>query len=59
MQELSPIHEGLPGCAFLVWTSLKRLAAETGRTVHQLKHGLLDGYIIQQLKNPSLEMKLA
>jgi hypothetical protein len=47
------------GCAFLVWVRLKELAAQTGRTVYQLKHGLLDDYLIQQLKNPSLKMVLA
>lgn len=47
------------GCAFLVWVRLKELAAQTGRTVYQLKHGLLDDYLVQQLKNPSLKMVLA
>src|SRR5712691_4094532 len=47
------------GCAFLVWVRLKELAAKTGRTMYQLKHGLLDEYLIQQLKNPSLKMVLA
>jgi hypothetical protein len=47
------------GCAFLVWVRLKALAAQTGRTVYQLKHGLLDAYLIQQLKSPSLKMVLA
>jgi hypothetical protein len=46
-------------CAFLVWVRLKELAAQTGRTVYQRKHGLLDDYLIQQLKNPSLKMALA
>ncbi len=46
-------------CAFLVWVRLKALAAHTGRTVYQLKHGLLDDYLIQQLKTPSLTMVLA
>jgi hypothetical protein len=46
-------------CAFLVWVRLKELAVQTGRTVYQLKHGLLDDYLIQQLKNPSLKMVLA
>lgn len=45
-------------CAFLVWVRLKELAVETGRTVYQLKHGLLDDYLIQQLKCPSLQMAL-
>lgn len=47
------------GCALLVWVRLKALAAETGRTVYQLKHGLLDDYLIQQLRSPSLKMVLA
>ena len=47
------------GCAFLVWVRLKARAAQTGRTVYQLKHGLLDEYLIQQLRNPSLRMVLA
>ena len=47
------------GGAFLVWVRLKALAAQTGRTVDQLKYGLLDAYLIQQLKNPSLKMVLA
>ena len=47
------------GCAFLVWVRLKELAAHTGRTVYQLKHGLLDEYLIQQLREPSLRMVLA
>lgn len=47
------------GCAFLVWVRLKALAAQTGRTVYQLKHGLLDDYLIQQLRNPSFRMSLA
>jgi len=47
------------GCAFLVWVRLKELAAQTGRTVYQRKHGLLDDYLIQQLRNPSCRMILA
>jgi hypothetical protein len=47
------------GCALLVWVRLKELAAQTSRTVYQLKHGLLDDYLCQQLKNPSLKMSLA
>lgn len=46
-------------CAFLVWVRLKALATQTGRTVYQLKHGLLDDYLVQQLKSPSLKMVLA
>ena len=47
------------GCAFLVWVRLTALAAQTGRTVYQLKHSLLDDYLVQQLRNPSLKMVLA
>lgn len=47
------------GCAFLVWVRLKHLAAQTGRTVYRLKHSLLNDYLIQQLKNPSVKMVLA
>src|SRR5215212_8325843 len=46
-------------CALLVWVRLKELAVQTGRTVYQLKHSLLDDYLIQQLKNLSLKMVLA
>jgi len=47
------------GCAFLVWVKLKGLAIQTGQTVYQLKHGLLDDYLCQQLKRPSLKMTFA
>ncbi len=47
------------GCALLVWVRLKSLAIASCSTVYQLKHGLLDDYLIQQLRNPSLEMALA
>jgi hypothetical protein len=46
-------------CALLVWVRFKELAAQTSQTVYQLKHGLLDDYLCQQLKNPSLSMSLA
>ena len=47
------------GCAFLVWVRLHALAQQAGQTIYQLKHGLLDDYLCQQLKNPSLTMALA
>ena len=47
------------GCALLVWVRFKELAARTGRTMYQLEHGLLDDYLTQQLRNPSLRMALA
>ncbi|MEL7074662.1 MAG: transposase [Cyanobacteria bacterium J06582_2] len=47
------------GCALLVWLRLKNLALANNSNVYQLKNGLLDNYLIQQLKNPSLKMILA
>lgn len=47
------------GCALLVWVRLKYLAIANKSNVYQLKNGLLKDYLIQQLKNPSLEMVLA
>jgi hypothetical protein len=46
-------------CAWLVLVCLNQLAAQTGQSLYQLKHGLLDDYLIQQLKQPSLTMSLA
>ena len=46
-------------CALLVWCRLKALAYHTGRTVYQLKHGLLHDYLVAQLKNPSIKMLIA
>jgi len=43
----------------LFWVRLKELATAAGHTIYQLKHGLLDDYLIQQLKNPSLKMASA
>jgi len=46
-------------CAILVWVRLAEIARKTGRTLYQVKHGLLDGFLCQQLKNPSIKMRLA
>ena len=46
-------------CAMLVWLRLIDIAYQTGQTVYQLKHRLLNDYLIQQLKRPSLAMTLA
>lgn len=45
-------------CAFLVWVKLNTLAQQARQTIYQLKHGLLDDYLCQQLRNPSLKMVL-
>jgi hypothetical protein len=46
-------------CALLVWSRLKDLAYQTGRTIYQIKHSLLHDYLVLQLKNPSIQMVLA
>ena len=47
------------GCAILVWVRLKQVAYETQQTIYQVKHGLLDDYLRQQLKSPAIHMRLA
>ena len=46
-------------CSILVWVHLKRLAHQTGKTIYQLKFGLLSDYMRQQLEQPSIRMSLA
>lgn len=46
-------------CAILVWIRLKSLAEQARTTIYQLKQGLLDNYLIQELRNPTLKMVLA
>jgi hypothetical protein len=46
-------------CALLVWSRLKVMAYQTGRTVYQIKHGLLSDYLMAQLKHPAVQMTLA
>jgi hypothetical protein len=40
--------------ATLVWTRLKQLAYTYAQTIYQLKKGLLDEYLLQQLANPAI-----
>lgn len=46
-------------CPLLVWSRLKAIAYQTGKTVYQIKHGMLANYLIEQLKTPSVQMTLA
>lgn len=46
-------------CAFLVWVRLKGVAQETSQTLYQLKRGLLDAYMRQELRSPSIKMRFA
>jgi hypothetical protein len=41
--------------AMLVWTTFKKVAYATQKTVYQIKQTLLDNYIIQELKNPTIK----
>ena len=47
------------GSAILVWVRLKQVAADTQRTIYQVKHALLSDYLRQQLKAPTVKMVLA
>lgn len=47
------------GCAFLVWLRLEQVAYQTRQSVYQVKYGLLDDYLRQQRKDPSIFMTLA
>jgi len=47
------------GCSILVWVHLKRIAHQTGKTIYQLKFGLLSDYMRDQLKQPAIHMALA
>ena len=46
-------------CALLVWSRLKSVAYESGRTIYQIKHGMLSEYLKEQLKHPSVQMTFA
>lgn len=46
-------------CALLVWSRLKTIAYQSGRTIYQIKHGMLSDYLKEQLKHPSVHMFLA
>lgn len=46
-------------CAMLVWIHMTAIARKTKQTIYQVKHGLLDDYLRQQLKNPFHKMKFA
>lgn len=41
-------------CSILVWISLNRLAKQLNKSMYQLKQGLLDAYLCEQLRSPSL-----
>lgn len=46
-------------CALLTWNRLKHHAYQTQQTVYAIKQNLLSDYLIQQLKNPTLNLRAA
>lgn len=46
-------------CAMLVWLRLKAIGKELGKTIYELKQGLLDDYLIKELEKPRLQMAFA
>ena len=46
-------------CCLWVWVSLRRAARRVGQTIYQIKEGLLDDYIRQQLSKPSISINIA
>ena len=45
--------------AVLVGIRLADIARQTGQTLYRIKHGMLDDFLRQQLRNPSITMKFA
>lgn len=46
-------------CAVLVWIRLTEVARKTKQTIYQVKRGLLDNYLRQELRNPAVSMGFA
>ena len=43
----------------LVWICLMDVARKAQRPIYQIKHGLLDNYLVQELQNPAVRMAFA
>jgi len=56
---LERIQRNHIACALMVWMRLKQVADETGRTIYQVKHGLLEDYMCQFLRDPPIKMAFA
>jgi hypothetical protein len=56
---MAHIQHNHVGCALLVWVRFKELAMNAGTTIYQLKQGLLDDYLVGQLRSPAIKMVLA
>lgn len=46
-------------CAYLVWVRLAQIARKSCQFLYRIKHGLLDYYLSQQLKKPTIVMGFA
>lgn len=46
-------------CAMLVWVQLKKIADKTKQTLYQVKHGLLENYMIDLLKSNPAQLGFA
>ena len=42
----------------LVWNFLKKFASKIEQSIYYIKHGLLLKYLTDQLKHPSIKMKV-
>ena len=49
----------LAACSSYTRVKIFKKRYSTGKTVDQIKHGLLSNYLIQQLKRPPFAMTLA
>ena len=41
-------------CAIMVWTCLKRAGNTLGKTIYNVKKGLLRNYLVNELKSPAV-----
>lgn len=46
-------------CAVLVWIRLTEVARKAGQTIYRVKRALLDNYLCQELRNPTVRMAFA
>lgn len=46
-------------CCMLVWVRLKSIAYKTNQTIYQLKKNLLYEYLVNELKNPKINISFA
>ena len=42
----------------LAWNYFKRFASQIGKSIYKVKHGLLSKYLTDELKQPSIKIKV-